>query len=110
MSHAVTDFTATPTFPAIWIMERWVPASQDQPWTWNDEYAEVNRRLTFPRLLEDIRRDGQVLVSVHLGDDGRVWDGHHRILAAHILNLWVPVEFADPSPFVGKSFRELGLV
>lgn len=29
-----------------------------------------------------------------LGDDGRVWDGHHRIVAARSLGWrWLPVEF-----------------
>jgi hypothetical protein len=32
---------------------------------------------------------------ISLGDDGRVWDGHHRLAVADALNLRrVPVEFA----------------
>jgi hypothetical protein len=30
-----------------------------------------------------------------LGTDGRVWDGHHRLLAAHVAKRRVPFEEAD---------------
>ena len=36
-----------------------------------------------------------VLLPVLLGDDGRLWDGHHRLPAAHAALLtWVPIEYA----------------
>lgn len=42
------------------------------------------RRLTLSALLFGIRK------PILLGSDGRVWDGHHRLLAAHAAGRRVP--------------------
>lgn len=63
------------------IMNRWRPGSYDPPWTWLDEM----RDLAGPEqdlLTEYVRANG-VPGRVYLGNDGRVWDGHHRLIAAY---------------------------
>lgn len=98
------------------VLERWVPGSEDQPWTWDDEerdllshpcpteYARAGGIQVEPcddpepgcyqRKLEAwLRERGEVTQGVRLGSDGRVWDGHHRIVAARRLGFdTIPVE------------------
>lgn len=61
------------------IMKNYRPGSYDEPWEWRDELKELRKRnelsIPFGQRSEDFE-------PVLLGDDGRVWDGHHRILAA----------------------------
>ena len=58
------------------------PGSQGDDWTWDDElrWLEKNHREPFERLLADVRDHGQEHPVV-IGDDGRLWDGHHRVCA-----------------------------
>lgn len=63
--------------------------------SWLIEFAWLlrNEGPKMADLIEDIAKNG-VQEPVSLGDDGRVWDGHHRILACKILGLrLVPVRF-----------------
>lgn len=71
------------------IMEKWRPGSAE--WTWPEEAVDVIGRdpAGFAALLTDIHKNG-VLEPVLLGDDGRVWDGHHRVLAALLAARYVP--------------------
>lgn len=69
------------------IMARWRPGSHDEPWSWRDERDWLWKRPEMDALMSSIQIAG-VLVPVLLGDDGRVWDGHHRIVAA--LDLGIP--------------------
>jgi hypothetical protein len=96
-------------------MARWVPGSSEQPWSWADEEADLLARecmccptgihdgpcddcCTTPghyqrSLEEHLAGIGRVEQPVCLGSDGRVWDGHHRIVAARRLGFAsVPVE------------------
>lgn len=82
--------------PAREVMRRWRPGSYEPPWSWADEEADIEART--PGRLEQLRRslirngfDEPVL----LGDDGRVWDGHHRIIAAARAGLDIPVEIIN---------------
>lgn len=100
------------------LLAKYVPGSQEQPWTWDDEAAALH---AFPGLcglqcpdtcppdahpgiyqkdLEDhLRRRGRIEQPVCLGADGRVWDGHHRIVAAIRLGFpGVPVEDLSGQP------------
>lgn len=65
-------------------------------WTWDDERLDITatNREYFESLRWAIEHEG-VLEPVLLGDDGRVWDGHHRILAAHSIDplMDLPVEY-----------------
>ncbi len=72
---------------------------EEHGWEVEFEWLIVNHTRRMIDLIEDIWIWG-IQSPVLLGHDGRVWDGHHRLLAAVILGgayLRVPVEFA-PSP------------
>lgn len=95
------------------LLDRYVPGSHDQPWTWDDERTDL---LTHPcpgmthdgqpcsdpdpgcyqRQLEaHLTSVGHVTHPVLLGPDGRVWDGHHHLVAArHLGFAHVPIETA----------------
>lgn len=63
-------------------------------WSWRDEYEKLIDRPVTQQLIESIRSEG-IREPVLLGKDGRVWDGHHRIIVAMHLGLdTVPVEFS----------------
>lgn len=63
-------------------------------WSWQVEYDELIGQPGTQKLLARIRNEG-IREPVLLGTDGRVWDGHHRIVIAMHLGLdSVPVEFA----------------
>jgi hypothetical protein len=83
------------------------PGSHGEGWTWDDEAADllsadcyctsapegytgvvvVGDPCGTPghyqlRLEEHLREVGRIEQPICLGDDGRVWDGHHRVVAA----------------------------
>ena len=90
--------------PLVELMAKWRPGSADATgWTWDDEETDLLARRAcacceqtghYQQGLEtDIRRNG-IIEPVLLGDDGRVWNGHHRIVAARRLGIVeVPVEY-----------------
>jgi len=62
---------------------------------WEQTFAWLveNRSERIVWLMGEVSRDGMTS-PVSLGPDGRVWDGHHRLLVARILGLRrVPVTF-----------------
>jgi hypothetical protein len=83
--------------PAAEIMGRWQPGSYDThpdtgaPWTWSDEIADIRSRDELAPLLFSVRLLG-ILAPALMGDDGRVWGGHHRIVAGHLTGELVPYE------------------
>jgi hypothetical protein len=85
----------TELMPLDDLLAGWVPGSQAQPWTWEDEERHI---LASPydqaRLEASINALGFTgTFPILLGHDGRVWDGHHRVVAARRLGLThVPVE------------------
>lgn len=63
-------------------------------WAWFEEYGNLINQPDTQKLLARIREEG-IREPILLGTDGRVWDGHHRIVIAMHLGLdSVPVEFA----------------
>lgn len=63
-------------------------------WPWTEEYDNLIDQPDTRKLLDRIRAEG-IRESILLGTDGRIWDGHHRIVIAMHLGLdSVPVEFA----------------
>lgn len=78
------------------VMTGYRPGSAD--WAsrnpWAEEAADTIRRNGdhLADLILDIAEDG-VHEPVLLGDDGRVWDGHHRIIAARFAGSYLRVEF-----------------
>lgn len=84
------------------LITRWAPGSQGAGWGWGDEcfWCWDHHRDAMADLVADIASNG-IRAPVLLGNDGRVWDGHHRICAAiHLVLTEVPVTvaFAAPSP------------
>lgn len=66
------------------ILAEWRPGSHD--WSWDDEYADlvdddVTRQIE-ERVLDEGIGFTDHIAPVLLGSDGRVWDGHHRIVLA----------------------------
>ena len=63
---------------------------------WDVEFADLWEREpeTMTDLLLDVAEHG-IREPILLGDDGRVWDGHHRLAVAERLNLDdVPVTYS----------------
>lgn len=76
------------------LMDEYKPGSHDDDWTWSQEFEELLSVHVdqLDRLSEDIQVNG-ILQPILLDDDGRVWDGHHRIVVAFGLGFEeVPVE------------------
>ncbi|QDK01280.1 ParB-like nuclease domain protein [Microbacterium phage WaterT] len=63
-------------------------------WSWGVEYDKLIDRPVTQQLLESVQTGG-MREPILLGNDGRVWDGHHRVVVAMHLGLdSVPVEFS----------------
>lgn len=65
--------------------------------TWADEFRwlEAHNGSKLLKLKSDIFVNG-IREPILLGDDGRIWDGHHRIWVAQLLGIKeVPVEHAQ---------------
>jgi len=105
----------SPHIPLEELLTKWVPGSFDQPWSWDDEERSLlsepcycatadplSEFVQCPTLghyqlaLEAHIAEHGLTQGVCLGPDGRVWDGHHRIVAARRLGLTeVPLEEAS---------------
>lgn len=72
--------------PLAQIITFWRPGSHE--WSWADEYADLMGRhaYTTDRIRDRVKEEGAGFIDhaapVMLGNDGRVWDGHHRICIA----------------------------
>lgn len=85
------------------ILARYAPGSQSR--TWDDEERDILARRClccgqaghYQHQLEAYVADrGLNGMGVCLGDDGRVWDGNHRVVAARRLGIEnIPVESWD---------------
>ena len=66
------------------VLRTYTPGSYD--WSWEEEFNDLETRDFdyLQELIEDIRENGQK-DPILLGDDGRVWEGHHRILVLQTL-------------------------
>ena len=67
------------------ILAFWRPGSHDDGWTWEDEYGALVGLPETERVRNRLRQLGpsaDCAAPVLLGPDGRVWDGHHRIVIA----------------------------
>jgi len=82
-----SDEHETIEYPLAQIMIRYRPGSQD--WSWKEEMSDMFSPAHFDKtvaLIHSIRKDG-IKEPIALGDDRRIWDGHHRITAAYVLGL-----------------------
>lgn len=105
--------------PVVWVSAaelcaEWRPGSAGPSWTWDDETADLDARVCcccdrpghYQAALEAHLLDvGMPAVAVCLGNDGRVWDGHHRIVAARRHGLLIPV---DPDEWLVVSASGVG--
>jgi hypothetical protein len=68
------------------ILTFWSPGSQGDSWTWRDEYNALVSDPVTDAVRERVDAEGIGFADAHspvlLGSDGRVWDGHHRIVIA----------------------------
>jgi hypothetical protein len=103
--------------PLSEILDRWVPSSMPQPWTWDDEERAVFERVCLccgqvghhQRQLEGFIAEHGLTEGVCLGECGRVFDGHHRIVAARRLAIDViPLESREES--ASRWVRDYGPV
>lgn len=86
------------------ILINYRPGSHPPPWDWDDEERDLFHRTCcccshlcdspsigpeghYQRQLEEHIVERGVPGYVLLGDDGRVWDGHHRVVAARRLGI-----------------------
>jgi len=66
-------------------------------WTWQEEFEwlEANHLDRLVQLAMDIQMFG-IEEPILLGNDWRVWDGHHRLCVARHLDMaYVPVEYVS---------------
>lgn len=98
------------TMPLYEVFAKYQPGSHE--WGWADEFNDIaaRDRDLVSALRHSIGRDG-MRESVLLGDDQRVWDGHHRLLVARQLSLEsVPVTFGYSTPGWSHGKREAALL
>jgi hypothetical protein len=91
------------------VMAKWRPATHDTSddpsganleWTWADEVHDVYTRICVccdkpghyqQQIVELVKTRGINFADeyspISLGTDGRVWDGHHRLIAAMVLGI-----------------------
>jgi hypothetical protein len=80
------------TLPLEEILGQWAVGSGD--WGWAEERDLLDGDPKTAEVAASIAAEG-IREPVLLGNDGRVWDGHHRIVIAWRLGLaTVPVEYA----------------
>lgn len=100
--------------PLATLLAEYLPGSQPQPWSWDDEEIDILSRLCaccgepghYQLQLEEYLRKHGLSQGVCLGPDGRVWDGHHRIVGARRLGITIiPLESAEDAAdrFVRES-------
>lgn len=72
--------------PLAQIVTFWRPGSHGDDWTWADEYGQLIGQDVTKRIGARVAAGGigfaDDFAPVLLGNDGRVWDGHHRICLA----------------------------
>lgn len=90
--------------PEIWPLDRILAevAVGSGNWSWDEEWADLERRHAetgyLVELEQQIREKG-IITPVLIGNDGRLWDGHHRLCVAVKVGLeYVPVEIVKPTP------------
>lgn len=86
----MSDLTS---MPLLEVMEKWRPGSHGEDWTWADEYTYcwMDDGPRTNTIIDLVKEKGIGFDDAHnpilLGNDGRVWDGHHRILVARYLGM-----------------------
>lgn len=81
VAHASSQFQ----YPVRDLMGLFVPGDEHS-WEAEIQWLWENHTAKLLGLMQDVMLNG-FLEPVVLGDDGRLWDGHHRVLVALALNL-----------------------
>ena len=80
------------------------PGHRKEPWTWEDEERDIWSRLClccgqpghYQETVEAHIAEHGLTEGVCIGEDGRLHDGHHRVIAAKTLRIErVPLEAKD---------------
>jgi hypothetical protein len=80
------------------------PGHRDEPWTWEDEERDIRIRLCLccgqpghhQETVEALMAEGRLSARACIGEDGRLHDGHHRVVAAkHLCIERVEIEPKD---------------
>lgn len=77
-------------------------------WPWEKEWADLDERdaEALAVLEQDITKRG-ILEPLLIGNDGRLWDGHHRLRIAVRLGIgYLPVELTAPTEARGSQEAE----
>lgn len=71
-------------------------------WSWEEEWADLGERHAEDNYLAELEqqiRERGITTPVLIGNDGRLWDGHHRLCVAVEVGIeCVPVEIVGPAP------------
>lgn len=95
----------TDTLTVDCIQENFTPGEETNTWAEEFRWLIDHDNENTGALLADIEKNG-IKLPILLGNDGRVWNGHHRLLAARILGMIeVPVTHAE----WGYTDEEAGL-
>lgn len=86
------------------LIKKYRPGSQGDDWSWYDEVLDLSSRGDkLRKLVEDVSSRGihpDLDYPILLGNDGRIWDGHHRICAALLTGKqFIPVVLSSHNPF-----------
>ena len=84
------------------LLTKHAPGHRKAEWTWDDEECDIAIRVCLccgqrghyqEQLEAHIAEHGLDGMGVCVGEDGRLWDGHHRVVAAKHLGIAVvPLE------------------
>lgn len=86
----------------LWVVLAGYRDGDERGWAIEFEDLWSREAETMSALLADIAEHG-IREPILLGDDGRVWDGHHRLAVAHRLNLPdVPIAY----PYADREARK----
>jgi hypothetical protein len=93
--------------PVIAVLTGWRDGDE-HGWPTEFKWLDENRSEELLALTASVEHEG-FKNPVLLGDDGRVWDGHHRLRVALILKAeTIPVEFAALRPTIDALLTERG--
>ena len=84
-------------WPLERVLTEYRPGSHGDDWTWQDEYDHLLKSDEHRERTEVLAGDlslNPMHWPICLGTDGRIWDGHHRIVAA----MWLGMDFVLVEP------------
>lgn len=94
------DGTVLVRMPLAQVVTFWRPGSED--WSWAEEYEHImtDQAHVTDKIRERVQKEGIIFLDhvapILLGNDGRVWDGHHRICIA--IEMGIPDVMVEITP------------